>query len=119
VDSDVIDLDATLGEQFLNVAVRQPEAQVPADPEDDDVWWEAKAREGGPHCGSRTRAVGSHVGSLAVRTRSQRTQQRLFASLDRSETRSALLKVSVYRPSDTNHSDTSASPQPWRCEQRR
>jgi hypothetical protein len=31
VDGDVVDLDATLGEQLLDVAVRQAEAQVPAD----------------------------------------------------------------------------------------
>jgi hypothetical protein len=30
VDGDVIDLDAALGEQFLNVPVGQAEAQVPA-----------------------------------------------------------------------------------------
>src|SRR6266540_4540291 len=37
----------------------------------------------------------------------------------RTETRSAPLKVSVYRSSDTNHSDTSASPPCWRSEQQR
>lgn len=30
VEGDVIDLDTALGEQLLNVAVRQPVAQVPA-----------------------------------------------------------------------------------------
>src|SRR6266545_2023738 len=39
--------------------------------------------------------------------------------LSQSQTRSALLQVWVYRPSDTNYSDTSASPPPWRSEQRR
>jgi hypothetical protein len=43
VDGDVVDLDAPLGEQLLDIAVGQAEAQVPADREDDDVWWEAKA----------------------------------------------------------------------------
>jgi hypothetical protein len=32
---DVVDLDATLGEQFLDVALRQPEAQLPTDSRDD------------------------------------------------------------------------------------
>jgi hypothetical protein len=32
---DVVDLDATLGEQFLDVALRQPEAQLPTDSQDD------------------------------------------------------------------------------------
>jgi len=39
VDADMVDLDAALGEQFLNVAVRQGEAQIPADRDDDDVGW--------------------------------------------------------------------------------
>jgi hypothetical protein len=34
----VVDLDPSFSQQLLNVAVRQPEAQVPADREDDDVW---------------------------------------------------------------------------------
>src|SRR5215207_1427474 len=66
VDGDVIDLNPALGEEFFDVAVRQPEAQVPADREDDDVWWETKAYEG-RLSGSRTRAVSSHAGSLAAR----------------------------------------------------
>jgi hypothetical protein len=36
VDNDVIDFDAALSEQLLDVAVGQAEAQVPADREDDD-----------------------------------------------------------------------------------
>jgi hypothetical protein len=38
MDADVVGLDPALGEQFLDVAVGPPEAQVPADREDDDVW---------------------------------------------------------------------------------
>jgi hypothetical protein len=75
VDSDVVDLDPSFSEQLLDVAVRQSEAQVPADREDDDVWWEAEAREGGPRGQSRARAAGSHAGSLAARTRSRPMQQ--------------------------------------------
>jgi hypothetical protein len=48
VDRDVVDLDAPFGEQLLDVTVRQPEAQVPADRENDHVGWEAEAGEGGP-----------------------------------------------------------------------
>ena len=43
----VVDLDTALDEQLLDVAVRQPEAQVPADSNDDYVGWEAEAGEGG------------------------------------------------------------------------
>jgi hypothetical protein len=42
MDADVVGLDPALGEQFLDVAVRPPEAQVPADREDDDVWGKRK-----------------------------------------------------------------------------
>ena len=45
MDADVVGLDPALGEQFLDVAVGPPEAQVPADREDDDVWGETKTRE--------------------------------------------------------------------------
>ena len=44
---DVVDLDAALGEQFLNIAVGQSEAQVSTHREHDHVGWEAKAGEGG------------------------------------------------------------------------
>jgi hypothetical protein len=37
VDGDVVDLDPGFSQQLLNVAGRQPEAQVPAGREDDDV----------------------------------------------------------------------------------
>jgi hypothetical protein len=49
VDGDMVDLDTTLGEELLDVAVGQAEAQVPADCEDDDVGRvaEAKAERGG------------------------------------------------------------------------
>jgi len=66
VDGDVVDLHAALGEQFLDVAVGQPEAQVPADRDDDDVGREAEASEGGPWNWSRARAAGSHADSLAA-----------------------------------------------------
>jgi hypothetical protein len=76
VDGDVVDLNAALGKQLLEVAVGQPEAQVPADGKDDDVGREAEAGKGGAHSGSGARAAaGSHASSLAAGTRSQRTQQ--------------------------------------------
>jgi hypothetical protein len=78
--------------------------------------------------GGRARGTGQLARSWSspARYRSARTRCRLLSqrcqkpveSLPRSETRSSLLNVSVYRPSDTNHSDTTASPQHWRCEQR-
>jgi hypothetical protein len=48
VDGDVVGLDPALGEQLLDVAVGQPEAQVPTDGQHDDIGWEAEAGEGGP-----------------------------------------------------------------------
>jgi hypothetical protein len=76
VDGGVVDVDAALAEELLDVAVGQPEAQVPADREHDHVGREAKAGESGPHSGSRARAAaGSHASSLATRRRSPRTQQ--------------------------------------------
>jgi len=56
VDGDVVDLDAALGEQLLDVAIGQPEAQVPADRQHDHVGWEAEAGEGGSCSGDRARA---------------------------------------------------------------
>jgi hypothetical protein len=44
----VVDLDASLGEQLLDVAVGQTEAQVPAHRQHNDVRWEAEAGEGAP-----------------------------------------------------------------------
>jgi len=46
VDRHVVDPDTALGEQVLDVAVRQAEAQIPADRDDDDVGREAEAGEG-------------------------------------------------------------------------
>ena len=37
VDGDVVDLDATLDEQLLDVAVGQAETQVPPDRQHDDI----------------------------------------------------------------------------------
>jgi len=48
----VVNLDPALGEEFLDVAVGQGEAQVPADREDDDIRWEAEAGIGGPCAGA-------------------------------------------------------------------
>jgi len=50
----VVDLDAALGEQLLDVAVGQAEAQVPADCDDDDVGQEPEAGEGMTREGSTT-----------------------------------------------------------------
>ncbi len=74
IDRDVVDLDAALGEQLLDVAVRQTEAQIPADRQDDHVGWEAEAGEGRPRNGSRARAS-SHASSVATRAPSQPMQQ--------------------------------------------
>ena len=42
----MVDLDTPLGEQFLDIAVGQPEAQVPAHRQHNDIGWEAEAGEG-------------------------------------------------------------------------
>ncbi len=66
-------------------AIRQPEAQVPADRQHDPVGWKPEAGERGVCSGRRARAAGSHAGSVADPRRSQRTQQRrCHRSCDRS-----------------------------------
>jgi hypothetical protein len=45
VDGGVVDVNAALGEELLDVAVRQREAQVPAHREDDHLGREAEASE--------------------------------------------------------------------------
>jgi hypothetical protein len=42
----VVDLDPALGEQLLDITVGQPEAQVPADSDDDDIGREPESGEG-------------------------------------------------------------------------
>jgi hypothetical protein len=81
VDRDMVDLDAALGEQLFDVAIGQAEAQIPADRNDDDVGREAETGEGGACRGRRAQVARSHIGSLAARRWSQRTQHRLSRSL--------------------------------------
>jgi hypothetical protein len=45
VDRDVVDVDATLGQQFLDIPVGQPEPQIPAHREHDHIRWEAEPGE--------------------------------------------------------------------------
>jgi hypothetical protein len=63
VHRDVVDLDAALSQKFLYIAIGQPEAQIPADRQHDDVGWEAEAGEGRPWDRSKARSS-SHAGSL-------------------------------------------------------
>jgi len=66
----MVDLDAALGEQLLDVTVGQAEAQLPADRKDDELGREAEAGKGGAHDGSRARAAaGLHASSVAASTR--------------------------------------------------
>ena len=61
----MVDLDTSLGEQLLDIAVGQAEAQVPADRQHDHVGWEAEAGEGGARRNRPAGAVsGSHGRSL-------------------------------------------------------
>jgi hypothetical protein len=60
----VVDLDAAFGQQLLHVAVRQPEAQLPADREHDHIGREAEASEGRPCESGGAGTASSHGGSL-------------------------------------------------------
>jgi hypothetical protein len=72
----VVDLDATLGQQLLDVPVGEAEAQIPADRYDNDIGWEAEAGEGRPSARNGIRAARAHAGSLPARVRSSQMQQR-------------------------------------------
>jgi hypothetical protein len=54
----VVDLDAALGQQLLDVPVGQAEAQLPADRYDHDIGWEAEAGEGRPSASNGIRRRG-------------------------------------------------------------
>src|ERR671912_1710027 len=76
VDGHVVDLDATLDEQLLDVAVGQAEAQVPADRQPDHIRREAEAGEAGARRDRPAGAVsGSHGRSVSAPTTSRPTQQ--------------------------------------------
>lgn len=65
IDSDVVDLDAAFGEQLLDVAVRQRQAQLPADPASTITsGGEAEAGEGRAADASGAGAANSHGVSL-------------------------------------------------------
>jgi hypothetical protein len=72
----VVDLDATLGQQLLDVPVGEAEAQIPADRYDNDIGWEAEAGEGRPSARNGIRAARAHAGSLPARVRPSQMQQR-------------------------------------------
>jgi hypothetical protein len=67
IHRDVIDLDATLGEQLFDVAVGQPKAQIPADGQHDHVGREAKAGEGSLPDGTKARAASSLMPTVWLR----------------------------------------------------
>jgi hypothetical protein len=72
----MVDLDAPLGQQFLDIAVGEAEPQVPADRQDDDLGREAEAGEGRPSARNGIRTASAHAGSLPARTYSSQMQQR-------------------------------------------
>lgn len=45
VDRHVVDVDASLGQQFLDVPIGKAEPQVPPDGQRDDRWWEPEPDE--------------------------------------------------------------------------
>ena len=57
----MVHLDTTLGEQLLDIAVGQAEAQLPADRPHDDIRWEAEAGQGGSWHRRRATAARSHA----------------------------------------------------------
>ena len=66
VDGDMVDLDAALGEELLDVAVRQRETQVPAHRQHDHLGREAEASQGRPREGG-AEAARAHGHSLPTR----------------------------------------------------
>ena len=71
VQRDVIDGDAAFGEEFFEISVREPEAQIPAHRQHDHLRREAKPSErGGQLHGLRYTMTTFHQSNLAVSTRS-------------------------------------------------
>jgi hypothetical protein len=65
VQRDKVDLDSTLREQLLEIPLRQPEAQIPADRQQDQIGREPVAREGRSSDFHRVAAAtGSHANTL-------------------------------------------------------
>jgi hypothetical protein len=48
IDGHMINLDATLGQQLLNVSIGQSIPEVPAHRRHDHIWWEPETGEAGP-----------------------------------------------------------------------
>jgi hypothetical protein len=71
VDGGVVELDAALGEQLLDVAVRQAEAEVLAHRQHDHLERMAKASEGRElnRAGHRQRGMGGEVSGHSLRAR--------------------------------------------------
>lgn len=66
VQGHVVDLDATLGEQLLQIPVGQPVAQVPAHRQQDHFRWETEPGEPRRHLNSRSRTrIAFHRATLA------------------------------------------------------
>jgi hypothetical protein len=64
----VVDLDTALSEQLFDTTMGQPEAQVSADSDDDDIGQEPESGEGRAWRDRRPRAVSdSHDGSHRTR----------------------------------------------------
>jgi hypothetical protein len=76
IDRHMVGLDPALGEEFLDVAVGQAEAQVLADRQHDHIRREAEPGEGRPCNGIGADPASSHDASLAARVCSQQMQQR-------------------------------------------
>src|ERR1700724_963155 len=65
VQGHVVDLDATLGQQILQVPVRQPEPKVPTDRQQDHLCREPEAREPrGRYLDWTTATTKSHTASV-------------------------------------------------------
>jgi hypothetical protein len=66
IHRDVVDLDATLGQQFLEVAVRQPRSAATSGPPRRSPRAESEAGEGRLRDATKARAASSHADSLAA-----------------------------------------------------
>jgi hypothetical protein len=76
---DVIDLDPSLGQQFLDIAIREAVAQLPAHREDDDLRREPEALEGRTRDrGYRTTTTRAHAATMTGRYDPPPMQQTRF-----------------------------------------
>jgi hypothetical protein len=76
VQGDVVNIDPAPCEELLDIAIRQPEPQIPADGENDHLGWEPKAGERRRRGrGSWTNERSTHPTTLVLEHHQPSTQQ--------------------------------------------